>query len=134
MPALAKSARTVAGNLGVLDAHLAAVAAVDAGGGADEFALALAFDAGKADDLAGMDDEIDLIEAAAAQCLDREQRGADRFRLGGKNLAERPAGDQRHDLGRRNRIRARRLSMISPSRITEMRSASSSTSCSRCET
>ena len=58
----------------VLDAHLAAVAAIDAGGGADEFALALAFDAGKPDDLAGMNDEVDLIEAAAAQSLDREQR------------------------------------------------------------
>ena len=105
MPALAKSAGSVAGNLRVLDPHLAAVAAVDAGGGADEFALALAFDAGKADDLAGMNDDIDVIEAASAQCLNREQRSAHRFGLGGKNLAERPAGDQRHDLGRRNRLR-----------------------------
>ena len=40
--------------------------AIDAGGGADEFALALAFDAGKPDDLAGMDDEIDVVETAAA--------------------------------------------------------------------
>ena len=43
------------------------MAAIDAGGGADEFALALAFDAGEPDDLAGMNDQIDLIEAAAAQ-------------------------------------------------------------------
>ena len=42
-------------------------AAIDAGGGADEFALAFAFDAGQADDLAGVHDQIDLIEAAAAQ-------------------------------------------------------------------
>ena len=32
-----------------------------------KLALALAFDAGEADDFAGMDDEIDLVEAAAAQ-------------------------------------------------------------------
>ena len=97
---VAKSARSVAGKSGVLDPHLAAAAAVDAGGGADEFALAFAFDAGKADDLAGMGDEIDLIEAAPAQALNREQRRAHGFRLVGEDLAERPAGDQRHDLGR----------------------------------
>ena len=78
---------------------LAAGAAVDAGGGADEFALAFAFDAGEADDLAGMHHQIDLIEAAAAQPGDLEQRCTDHLRLGRENLAERPAGDQRDDLG-----------------------------------
>ncbi len=81
------------------------MAAVDAGGGANEFALAFAFDAGKSDDLAGMDDEIDLIETASAQFADREQRRANIFCLGRKNLPERPAGDQRHNLGGRNRVR-----------------------------
>ena len=83
-----------------LDAHLAAIAAVNAGGGANEFALALAFDAGKPDDLAGMDHEIDLIESAPAQPLTGNSGGPTLVRLGGENLAERTARDQRHDLAR----------------------------------
>ena len=66
----AKSARTVAADVRILDAHLAGRAAVNAGGGADEFALALAFDAGKPDDFAGVHHQIDLIESAAAQAFD----------------------------------------------------------------
>ena len=76
---VAKRAGPVARDLDILDADLAAEAAIDAGGGADEFALALAFDAGEADDLAGMDDEIDLVEAAAAQSLTANNRRADRL-------------------------------------------------------
>src|SRR5262249_19246839 len=94
----AEGARTVAADVRVLDAHLARIAAVDAGGGADEFALALAFDAGKPDDFAGMRHQIDLIESAAAQAFDRKQRWADAFGLGREDLAERTAGDQRDDL------------------------------------
>ena len=80
------------------------MAAVDAGGGANELALALAFDAGEPDDLAGMDREIDLIEAVPAQPGDGKQRRPYRVRLGGENLPERPARNQRHDLRRRDRL------------------------------
>ena len=79
--------------------------AIDAGGRADEFALAFAFDAGQADYLAGMDDEIDVVETPAAEPFNRKQRDADRLRLWRENLSERPAGDQGYDLGRRNRFR-----------------------------
>src|SRR5208282_1777384 len=99
----AERAGSVAGNPRIVDAHLAAAAAVNTGGGADKLALAFAFDAGEADDFAGMDDEIDLIEAAPAQAPDREKRGPDRFGLGREDLPERPARDQRNDLGRRDR-------------------------------
>ncbi len=102
---VAECAGPLARDRHVLDADLAAVAAIDAGRGADELALALALDTGQADDLAGMDDEIDLVEAAAAQSVDGKDRRANRRRLGRKDLAERPAGDQRDDLGRRDRVR-----------------------------
>ena len=61
------------------------MAAVDAGGGANELALALAFDAGEPDDLAGVDLEIDLIEAVRRSA--RRPRTAarpTRFALAGK--------------------------------------------------
>ena len=64
---VAKSAGRVAGNLDPRDPHLAAAAAVDAGGSADEFALAFTLDAGESHDFAGMHNKIDLIEAAPAQ-------------------------------------------------------------------
>ena len=67
---------TVACDRRVADAHLAGVAAVDAGGGANELALAFAFDAGEPDDLAGMDREIDLIEAVPAQAWRRQTAAA----------------------------------------------------------
>ena len=100
-----KGAGAVAGDLCILDPQLAAAVAIDAGGGADEFALAFAFDAGEADYLAGMDNEIDVVETAAAEPFNPKQRDADRLRLWRENLPKRPAGDQRHDLGRRNRFR-----------------------------
>ncbi len=101
---LTEGARRIAGDLIVVDKNLAAVAAVDAGGGADELALAFALDAGKADDLACMRDEIDVIEAAPAQTPDRQQRSADRCRLRWKDLPQRPARDQRDDFRRRDHV------------------------------
>ena len=99
---LAKCTRRVAGNLDARDPHLAAGAAIDAGGGTDEFALAFAFDAGESDDLAGVHDKIDLIEAAPAEPADGKQRRPNQLRLGRENLAKRAARDQRNDFRRRN--------------------------------
>ena len=118
----------------VADAYLAGVAAVDAGGGANELALALAFDAGEPDDFAGMRPRDRPDRSRGRSARDRKQRRPD---------ASSPwRGKSGRADGLRSAPRSRssvidcagRLSMISPSRITEMRSASSSTSCSRCET
>jgi hypothetical protein len=101
----AKRAGTVAGDADVLDAHVAGAAAVDASGSANKFTLAFALDASQPDNLAGANDEIDLIEAAPAEATDGEQRCADVAHLGRENLPERPAGNQSHDLRRRDRGR-----------------------------
>ena len=79
-----KGARAVAGDLCILDPQLAAAVAIDTRGRANEFALAFAFDAGQADYLAGIDDEIDVVETAAAQSINHKQWNTERLRLGGK--------------------------------------------------
>ena len=125
MPAPAHRARARRARPGRPPSVTCPVRGLEAGERAQELALAVALDAGEPDDLARLDVERDVVEAAAAQALDVEQR---RGRL---DLARASPGRP----GRRTRPMIRRrispsetsaaanVPRVSPSRSTVIRSA-----------
>ena len=67
---LAKGAGAITRDSDARDLNFTAAVTVNAGRCTDEFTLSLALNTGQPDDLAGMHNKIDLIEAASAQTVD----------------------------------------------------------------
>ena len=105
-----------------------------AGERAQELALAVARDAGDADDLAALGGHVDVVKAIAGKLRYDElaARLADGAALGRKHVCDRPADDQpQHLLVQHLAIGA--VPLTSPSRMTVTRSAICRTSWRRWE-
>ncbi len=88
---------------------LALGAAIDTGDGAQEFALAFAFDAGQTDDLTRAHRQIDGVETGARHRLHFELRRTDFARFRREHLRQGPPGDARDDIGHGEIARGARI-------------------------